>query len=764
MVRAMSFARAQLAVSACLASWALCALGCPEPLPTPPKECTAASDCLPDETCTASQCVLKPKCNDDADCGSPAQACTFPAQLCVVRAGFGEECSAAAPCTPGSFCALGRCRATADARPCARRTDCPVGQGCDRATFFCIEEAACTLADTYPELACDPAETCDAVSQRCLSQCQNQCTPATAATDCGASSKCDAACRCVQCLTADDCGAGLVCNVRAGRCESENLCFSNIDCTAPLVCDPTTALCQAPPPPCNDDGDCLIAEICDRTTGICELPGGACVDDRFEDSDTPAGAHPIAFSASGAPVVLDQLQLCPDADDVYSVALHAGDALTASVSGSSPQARATVWLLDSTGEDSLRFAETPPRGSGTIAYTAQVDETVFVRINALVGTTPYDLTVSGATGTTCVPDVFESGGGNDSAATATAASIVPVGAAFAASLCPGDDDFYRVDLAAGEALAAELSFDPTHADFDLLVVDATAGDVLADSSGVTSPEVARVRTSTARGVVVRVRPFGASTGDYQLHLTRIAPFVCAADASEPDAVLGDAVHLATTQSLPATSRTLCLGDVDSYVVSLLDFERLIVHAAYDATDLDLRLEVLDETATTELARAPVSVGGSTLTYDARGDETVVVRLTAADNTSAPYMVSVARENQVQCTADDSEENDTAATAAPLPAAGTVLNLCGSDQDFFAVEGTAGKSLTVDLSFLQSDGDLDVSILGIDPAQVLATSDGTGDGEHVTALLPLDGIYTVRVFSLTNTAAARYQMDVSLQAP
>ena len=46
-------------------------------------------------------------------------------------------------------------------------------------------------------------------------------------------------------------------------------------------------------------------------------------------------------------------------------ALAAGDRLTVTATRTSPEARATLWLLDDNAETSLAFAETAPRGSGS---------------------------------------------------------------------------------------------------------------------------------------------------------------------------------------------------------------------------------------------------------------------------------------------------------------------------------------------------------------------------------------------------------------
>jgi hypothetical protein len=747
----------------------LCAIpfvmACPSPdstLPNPPAQCDAEGvGCLPDEQCTAGKCIPFEKCDGDADCPSSAYKCTFPSQICELRPGFGLECAVSTDCEPEHFCALGVCRAVADAAPCARRSDCPLGEGCDRLHFYCIEEASCLLVDAYPELACDPEEVCDEASGRCQLDCQEECTPETVEEDCGIGMQCDGACRCVQCINDEDCGPGLLCNARAGRCESENLCYSDDDCEPPLVCDPQTALCQVPSPPCESDLDCTIAEICNRVTGECELPTGYCYDDRFEDADTPASAEEVDIPLDGIPIVLDELQLCPDDDDVYAVSLTAGDEVEISMTETSSLARATIWLLDSLGETSIRFAEAPPYGPGTVNYTAQVDETVFIRVNALLGASPYELTFTRNPGAPCMADAFEGEGGNDTLLTATPASSVPLGQTLIGRICPGDRDLYLVELLEGEGLDLLLDFDSTSADFDLAILDAVTGDALVESSGVGSIESLRYRTPVARTVAVDVLPFGNQAGNYQLGLTRLEPFICTADANEPDNLIEDATTVELGASVEAVSRTLCAGEVDLYAVQLEDFERLVVQTVFSNADLDVQIDVMDAAGETVLQSSPNSTGGETVTYNAAANETVLVQVASVFNTSGPYEISITKENQFDCIADALEPNDQVSTSSDVIEDSPTLSICQSDEDVFVVEGAKGKRLRAHAAFIHADGDIDLAVLGVDGSQILGVSDGVGNEEVVEVILPVDGEYYVRVFSLEEDAHVLYDLDIAV---
>jgi hypothetical protein len=786
-MRAVVVVAASLFVAA--VSGAGCDCGAPV-LPEPPAQCSVVTGlgCLPDETCSGGVCVPLERCEEDEDCPSIAFRCVFPAQFCELRPGFGEECSDAEgiPCDFGQFCALGRCRDSAGARECNTRLDCFAGFGCDQVHGFCIEEAPCTFADQgLPETACNPqTETCNAELGVCISECLEQCEPGDDSS-CPSNLRCNAACTCVSCLSSDDCGPGLICNVRSGRCQSEDLCFSDSDCATPLICEPSTQLCQVAPPPCEDDFDCPIAEICNLENARCELPGGVCIDDRDEDADTPANAEDLEVVSGAAPKLVDDLTLCPGDDDVYAIQLAAGDRLVARVTerANPPElagvAQAHVYILDSDAETTLAFAETFPRGDGTVFHVAQLDEVVFLRISALLGATFYDLEVEVTPGQSCQPDFFEGGSDNDDVARAFVVDrgTIDAGAALGGEICPGDVDVFAVDVAAGEALAATVSFDALAADLDVAFLDSD-GDVLDQSSGLAEPEVLSSRFIDAGRVFVRVRPFGHTQVTYNLQLRVDPPFVCddpgegggAADDDVTPALLAVPNVTATGLAPVLQARALCgsaaVPDADRWAIDVEDFERLVVHAVPADDDLRVVLTVEDEDGAV-LKRSAIGPGASSLGFDATATGRLFVRAAGAFGQTGDYTITFAKENQTDCAPDDAEPDDTVAGRAQLPGTTdttTAATICESDEDYYAIEGAAGKLLTIDLTFLHGDADLDMQLLGLNGEQILASSDGQVDNEQIVTRLPLDGSYTIRVFSLTSGAKSQYVLSTNLASP
>lgn len=746
--------------AAAVAVWVAAVPGCmcgTPTLPDPPAACDADGvGCLPDEQCVEGACVRREKCTADTDCKSAAWECVFPAQRCELRTGFGEMCSAELPCDPGAFCALGRCRETGASVPCAKRSDCPAGLVCDQQSFFCIERGPCTLSETYPELACERDSTCDEASGFCLLENQGECTPETAADDCGAGQKCDTAGRCVQCLADGDCGVGLVCNVRAGRCESEDLCQSDADCPSHLFCDPVTALCQVPPPPCTSDDDCQIAEVCNRVSGVCELPGGACIDDRLEDNDTPAGAEVV--EVEGAPVVLDELMLCPDDDDVFAVDLTAGQRLDVALTGTDPRARATAWIVDSAAGQSLAFTETAPRGDGRLGFVADQDGRYTVRVTALLAPSPYDATFAVTDDVACTADMFETAGGNNAVSTAT---TLDVGASRAvlASLCRGDADYYQVALAAGEKLTATVTPADGTVDLDLALYSAQTGALLATARTAAALESVAARVGDAQDVVLGVTARPSDASAYQLDLVRSPAFVCTADDAEPnDSVMAPDMPTAVTARTARFDHTLCADDVDLYALTVQDFDRLLITALATET-ATVRVDVLDAHSLEVLATADSSGGTTALAYAPGVTRDVLVRTATPLGGETPLRLDIDRVVDGACAPDVLEPNDSQQAAAPLADGTTTLNLCPGDVDFFAVTAEADSIFKLDLAFNRAGGDLDLMVFGADGQQVLATSDQSGATESLSVRAPVTGTYAVRVFAL-GTAQSTYDLSLT----
>lgn len=113
-----------------------------------------------------------------------------------------------------------------------------------------------------------------------------------------------------------------------------------------------------------------------------------------------------------------------------------------------------------------------------------------------------------------------------------------------------------------------------------------------------------------------------------------------------------------------------------------------------------------------------------------------------------------------CPPDDGfEENDTRATAAPLPSGQEVEAIfCGGEDDWFALEVESGCLLEVRLRLDPRLGDLDLSLYGPD-GSLVGASTTIGELERVSVTTLASGTYSARVRGGAGTTA-RYRVRMT----
>ncbi len=169
--------------------------------------------------------------------------------------------------------------------------------------------------------------------------------------------------------------------------------------------------------------------------------------------------------------------------------------------------------------------------------------------------TPYSSdVVQVEVGATCAEDAFED---NDTLATSTPAitGLLPNQRS-----CDGDDDWYRISVAAGERLEVDTFFQHAQGDLDLRITDA-AGTWLANAASLTDNERAVYTSPTAQTLYIQVvmtNDLGGSVGnDYNLQIAKVpGAGTCLPDAFEPNDTAGTAAPVTTSlySSLTACSR------------------------------------------------------------------------------------------------------------------------------------------------------------------------------------------------------------------
>ncbi len=496
------------------------------------------------------------------------------------------------------------------------------------------------------------------------------------------------------------------------------------------------------------DNDDPTGEACDRATRwpkvgwsvVAVYPAGAppdaCVDDPAEPDDTTAQAPPLAAGS------YDGRRLCGDAPDLARVTVAAGGEIAAQVHHDLAQGPITLRLLDASGQTLDEDAS----GLADLSVRFQADQAaeVFVEVSAADPaarvTYALDLAVDAVS---CVDDAHEP----DSAA--SSAPPLSPGSPQDLVLCPGDDDYFRVDLSPGDRLTALLAFDNSAGDLDLELRSLDGQTLLTASAGQSSAEELTWTAGPAdTGAVLRVLGVGGVGNAYTLSVDVLpASEQCADDLLAGN---GTATQAVTLFSGVYENLVACPGREDWFAVDLNGGETLagIVEPGGDASSAgggaDLEVAVLDaangpplDTATPDAdglawAEAPIAAPGR-----------YYIRVRGGA-TRAVYTLLQTVTDADACGPDRFDPNDSPGAAAVVaPGVLTALRLCAGELDAFAVTAAPFTKIEVYASHDPGAGHVRLRLLGPDGAE-LASAEGDGHGAAVAALGEQAGLYTVEV--------------------
>ena len=358
-----------------------------------------------------------------------------------------DACQADAECGAGWLCVQGHCQAA-----CAGDDDCPGRQTCDVAGGRCQAAAVCVLNED-----CVAPDVCRA------GECVN--------AECRSHDDCPALCvdyLCVDppdpdCLGDGDCPGGWACG-DLGVCAPAGPCADDGDCPANAPrCNALSGLCLG----CLGPGDCFAAERC--RSGRCELEGtcwvgadcpghrtcgvahvcepAACEGDHFDGED---GLHDLELRTH------EGLVLCDGDVDAYTVTVPAGVAFEVELRHGLDAGGDLSLRLNTLGQPDVVLGRSDgPLGVELVGITsAALERRLEVHVGGRKGwSVPYSLDLRPVRPPACPADGLEGVGGNDGAATATA--LWPGDRTIV--LCPGDEEWFSLPLAAGTQVSASLT-------------------------------------------------------------------------------------------------------------------------------------------------------------------------------------------------------------------------------------------------------------------------------------------------------------------
>jgi hypothetical protein len=623
----------------------------------------------------------------------------------------GDGCASNRDCQDGFVCVGGSCVGGA-VSGCADNADCPLGEYCDLDSHKC---AIAQVVACQSDAECRADQRCNTVTGVCID----------APRSCGEGGSCPSGTHCdtvndacVACLGDEHCTGGDVCRdqvcVDPNKPEDPNGCTLDTECNPPL----TVCLEGACSLGCAQPGGMLCEDgaVCDTARGRCVTIEGPCATD-------PDCTPPMTVCESG--------QCIPGCGQVGGVQCPGGQECNPSTGRC--RAGGPVCLSDDDCNAPQTvcnlFSGTCEPGCVSAGCTAP--ETCDTATGHCQG------------GATCAADRFEP---NDAR---SAPAQINGGAQAGLTLCPGDDDYFSVSLGQGDSVTVTLSFVHGEGNLDLELYS-PSGQVVASARGTTGTETFSYSAAAPGIHVVRVmmtRDTGPNPGNtYTLDIrAQVAP--CPDDRYEENDTDQASAFISPGNQ---ANLNVCVGDDDFYDVLLQGGDTLTVDLAFSHAEGDVDVQILGLLGI-PLANGASSTDNESVSYTARSVGLFTIRVTlAADSGNMPgnpyaMNVTVTRTPAAMCTADGLEENDSAGAARSLtPGNQSNLSVCTGDDDFYAYTLAAGDDVTVNVSFSDAEGDIDVDLLNPAGTSVAAGSSST-DNESFAYTAAAAGRYVLRVY-------------------
>ena len=490
---------------------------------------------------------------------------------------------------------------------------------------------------------------------------------------------------------------------------------------------------------------------------------GPCVDDANEDDDLLFGATPITVGSYGP------LAACPFDPDWFTIDLSAGDELLVDLLFSATEGEVELALFDPSGVI-VSAASTTSSGALLGPTMALTDGTYALRVQLGAdagnnfGNSPYSMDVS-VNLAVCLDDSWEN---NDSDASP---SIITGGAYPGIDVCPGDEDWFAVEALIGDEIAVQLGFEHVFGDIDMELYDPDG--VLLDSANSTDDDesVGTVVVSVPGYHLIRVWLAGETDldpgNDYDMTITHWVSS-CVDDASEDN----DS-DLQTAPGFAGNFPDLmaCPTDEDWFATPLLVNDTLAVDLTFSHAEGDIDVEILDPALNTignsnsptddeSIAPVTVTMGGTHYTR-------VWLVGDSGGYVGNEYAMDIVVGSSV-CLDDSYEDNDYDTNPTSIsPGSYPDLGICNSDEDWYELSVMSDSELTIELTFSDGEGNIDLWVR--DPSTTLVgESISNTDNESVgPTVVAMAGDYLIHVQLVSDdgpTLGNTYDLDVTVGAP
>ncbi|EGD77783.1 hypothetical protein PTSG_08873 [Salpingoeca rosetta] len=310
---------------------------------------------------------------------------------------------------------------------------------------------------------------------------------------------------------------------------------------------------------------------------LIEVQCPPCHDDQFEDNNDPESATELAPFVDSI-----SASICPEDEDYYAIPVCGLGTITVNLAFEHDVGDIELHLFDSSG--TLVASSTSSTDHETVQHTDTTGSAsmYMVRVYGYQGASaPYAMFFD-VVCPPCEPDSFES---NDVPDSATVLSTQHT--SFDASICYGDDDWYRVPVCAGGRIAIAIEFEHAGGDLDMALFN-SAGKLIGKATSVTDNEVVVYTDNSAADslYLLRVYGFNGATNQYKVHINitctplPFPPYTCPEnDEHEPNNVRQTE---ATRVSTPGTfTGVLCNGENDWFTFHVCKRGVIRAHLSVD---------------------------------------------------------------------------------------------------------------------------------------------------------------------------------------
>jgi Cys-rich repeat protein len=495
----------------------------------------------------------------------------------------------------------------------------------------------------------------------------------------------------------------------------------------------------------------------DMTVEVSEVDG-TCQDDAREPNDSAAQASGIGDGTV-------TLTACAGSDDWFRFTAQAGGSISATISFTHTQSDLNLFLYQSDGVTILDSSQ-GATNQESVSASAPVSGEYLLRVssNSQEGGAAYTMTLSGA-GEPMNPngcsDMFEPNN------TSVTAASVGEGVFASLQICESNpDDWYAINLNAGDELTADVFTIDLDATLFLEIVDTNGTSILDGTITLLGLATVSATVDSAGTYFVHAAHFLGPTSTYSMGLSIAGgpeppqPPDCADDLGEPNDSYLSAVNLVGSFN----NAVACQGDDDYYEIEVLEAgTELVVRATFSTEFGDVDLELLESDGFTRVVRSGTQGVNETLTHTVANPGTYFIRAYLRNGDATAYDISVTTGGVAPSCNDIYESNNTTDTATTIIAGSySSLDVCESDTlDYFAIELGPGATVDVSIDFVHAIADLDLRLLDTNGVSALASSSGVFDGESVSDTVTTGGTYYIEVEHY-NGDPNTYTMTIDVQ--